>query len=125
MHRDPAHGWTFEQPTGRVGMPRGILRCLWQRSRRGRLTTSSYQFSHWYPQTLWKQPLHRWREADLYEQVAEVNVCRKCGESQWFERNPRLAPQPAAVLGHRYGTKPCVFISRRYTDVVAVMYSVR
>jgi hypothetical protein len=27
------------------------------------------------------QPLHRWREADLYEQVAEVNVCFKCGES--------------------------------------------
>ena len=35
----------------------------------------------WYPQTLWEQPLHRWREADLYEQVAEVNVCFKCGES--------------------------------------------
>jgi hypothetical protein len=81
MHDDPAHGGTLQKPAERVGMPRGILRYAWQRSRRGRLTTFSYQFSHWYPQTIQERPLHRWREADFYEQVAEVNICFKCGES--------------------------------------------
>jgi len=70
--------------------------------------------------------------------VAHIETMRmSCGEPVYAHRwwlilpvvqinHSRLIPCPMfAALGHRYGTKPCAFISRRYTDVVAVMYSVR